>query len=143
MLRTLGDQVSLWESLLPEEVLRLPAELARVDRLLDDAVCFAPFVSFFSLTAGRPSTPMDCYLRPRRASVIADHIIERRRMRSRDSVAHARGISQRQALLYRPRRLSRSRRAASSEPCFRKSRLRTRSRRVSRHRDAPGSPSSA
>jgi hypothetical protein len=28
---TLGDPVSLWESLLPEEALRLPAELARVN----------------------------------------------------------------------------------------------------------------
>jgi transposase, IS5 family len=63
VLRTLGDPVSLWESLLPEEVLRLPAELARVDGLLDDPVFFAPFVPFFSLTAGRPSTPMECYLR--------------------------------------------------------------------------------
>jgi len=61
--RTLGDPVSLWESLLPEQVLRLPAELARVDALLDDPVFFAPFVPFFSLTAGRPSTPMECYLR--------------------------------------------------------------------------------
>lgn len=32
--RTIGDQVSLWESLLPEEVVRLPGELARVDVLL-------------------------------------------------------------------------------------------------------------
>jgi IS5 family transposase len=55
--------VSLWESLLPEEVLRLPEQLARVDGLLDDPVFFAPFVPFFSLTAGRPSTPMECYLR--------------------------------------------------------------------------------
>jgi IS5 family transposase len=63
VLRTIGDPVSLWESLLPEEVLRLPAELARVDALLGDPVFFAPFVPFFSLTAGRPSTPMECYLR--------------------------------------------------------------------------------
>ena len=63
MLRTIGDPVSLWESLLPEEVLRLPAELARVDALLDDPVFFAPFAPFFSLTAGRPSTPVECYLR--------------------------------------------------------------------------------
>jgi hypothetical protein len=33
--RTVGDQPSLWESLLPEEVRRLPEELARVDALLD------------------------------------------------------------------------------------------------------------
>ena len=51
MLRTLGDPVSLWESLLPEEVLRLPEQLARVDALLDDPVFFAPFVPFFSLAA--------------------------------------------------------------------------------------------
>ena len=41
MFRTVGDQPSLWESMLPEEVLRLPAELARVDALLDDPV-FSP-----------------------------------------------------------------------------------------------------
>jgi len=63
VLRTIGDPVSLWESLLPEQVLRLPEELARVDALLDDPVFFARFVPFFSLTAGRPSTPMECYLR--------------------------------------------------------------------------------
>ena len=62
MFRTIGDPVSLWESLLPAEVLRLPEELARVDALLDDPVFFAPFVPFFSVTA-RPSTPMECYLR--------------------------------------------------------------------------------
>jgi transposase, IS5 family len=63
VLRTIGDPVSLWESMLPEEVLRLPVELARVDVLLDDPVFFAPFVPFFSMRAGRPSTPMECYLR--------------------------------------------------------------------------------
>jgi transposase, IS5 family len=61
--RTVGDQVSLWESLLPEEVLRLPAELARVDALLDDAVFFAPFARHFDPLIGRPSTPVECYLR--------------------------------------------------------------------------------
>ena len=44
-------------------MLRLPAELARVDALLDDPAFFAPFVPFLSLTAGRPSTPVECYLR--------------------------------------------------------------------------------
>jgi transposase, IS5 family len=63
MFRTIGDQVSLWESLLPEEVLRLPEELARVDVLLDDPVFFAPFAPHFDPLAGRPCTPMGCYLR--------------------------------------------------------------------------------
>jgi IS5 family transposase len=61
--RTVGDQCSLWESMLPEEVLRLPEELARVDALLDDPAFFAPFVPFFDPRMGRPSTPMESYLR--------------------------------------------------------------------------------
>src|SRR6266496_1270191 len=63
VLRTVGDQPSLWESLLPDEVRRLPEELARVDALLDDPVFFAPFVPFFDPRIGRPSTPMEVYLR--------------------------------------------------------------------------------
>ena len=63
MFRTVGDQVSLWEAVLPPELLTLPDELARVDALLDDAVFFAPFVAFFDPRIGRPSTPMETYLR--------------------------------------------------------------------------------
>ena len=63
MFRTVGDQPSLWESRLPAEVLRLPAELARVDALLDDPVFFAPFAPYFHPVLGRPSTPVECYLR--------------------------------------------------------------------------------
>jgi len=63
MFRTVGDQPSLWESLLPAEVLRLPAELARVDALLDDPAFFAPFAAYFHPVIGRPSTPAECYLR--------------------------------------------------------------------------------
>ncbi len=63
MLRTRAETVSLWEAGLPPEVLRLPAELARVDALLDDSVFFAPFLPFFDPRVGRPSTPMEVYLR--------------------------------------------------------------------------------
>jgi transposase, IS5 family len=63
MLRTRALEVSLWEAVLPEEVLRLPDELARVDALLDDPAFFAPFVPFFDPRLGRPSTPMEVYLR--------------------------------------------------------------------------------
>ena len=63
MVRTVGDQVSLWEAVLPPELLKLPAELSRVDELLDDEVFFAPFMPFFNPTHGRPSTPMEVYLR--------------------------------------------------------------------------------
>ena len=54
MLRTRAVEVSLWEAVLPEEVLRLPEELARVDALLDDPLFFAPFVPFFDPRLGRP-----------------------------------------------------------------------------------------
>jgi IS5 family transposase len=63
MFRTIGDRPSLWESRLPPEVLRLPVELARVDALLDDPVFFAPFARFFHPVLGRPSTPVEWYLR--------------------------------------------------------------------------------
>jgi len=42
ILRTRGDQPTLWASVLPPELLRLPAELAQVDALLDDERFFAP-----------------------------------------------------------------------------------------------------
>ena len=63
MFRTIGDGPSAWELLLPPEVLRLPGELARVDALLDDPVFFAPFAPHFHPLIGRPSTPIECYLR--------------------------------------------------------------------------------
>lgn len=63
MFRTVGDQPSLFESVLPQELLRLPAELERVDALLNDPAFFAPFVPFFDPRIGRPSTPMETYLR--------------------------------------------------------------------------------
>ena len=44
MLRTIGDQPGLWESILPAELLMLPGELARVDELLDAPAFFAPLV---------------------------------------------------------------------------------------------------
>lgn len=60
MLRTRAVDVSLWEAVLPPEVLRLPEELARVVALLDDPVFFVPF---FDPRVGRPSTPMEVYRR--------------------------------------------------------------------------------
>ena len=63
MLRTRNVQPSLWESVLPEICLRLPSELERVDAWLDDERFFAPFVPFFHPRMGRPSVPMETYLR--------------------------------------------------------------------------------
>jgi IS5 family transposase len=63
VLRTVNDRPTLWESILPAELLVLPAELARVDALLDDPVFFAPFAACFDARIGRPSIPMETYLR--------------------------------------------------------------------------------
>ena len=43
---------SLWESVLPPEALVMPAELARVDELLDDPAFFEPFRPFFDPELG-------------------------------------------------------------------------------------------
>jgi IS5 family transposase len=53
----------LWDSILPPELLVLPVGLGRVDALLDDPVFFAPFAAYFDARIGRPSIPMETYLR--------------------------------------------------------------------------------
>jgi len=61
--RTISGPVPAWESLLPPELLQLPEELARVDALLEDPAFFAPFAPHFHPVLGRPSPPIECYLR--------------------------------------------------------------------------------
>jgi IS5 family transposase len=61
--RTVNDQPTLWDAILPSELLVLPVELGRVDALLDDPVFFAPFAPYFDARIGRPSIPMETYLR--------------------------------------------------------------------------------
>jgi IS5 family transposase len=63
MLRTVSDQPTLWDAILPPELLVLPAELTRVDALLDDPAFFAPFAPHFDARIGRPSIPVETYLR--------------------------------------------------------------------------------
>jgi IS5 family transposase len=53
----------LWDAILPAELLVLPVELARVDALLEDPAFFAPFGPYFDARVGRPSIPMETYLR--------------------------------------------------------------------------------
>jgi IS5 family transposase len=53
----------LWDAILPECVRGLPPGLAEVDCLLDDPRFFEPFEPFFSARMGRPSIPMETYLR--------------------------------------------------------------------------------
>lgn len=63
MLRTINPQPTLWEAILPPECRGLPAELEAVDRLLDDPTFFDPYRAFFHARLGRPSIPIETYLR--------------------------------------------------------------------------------
>jgi transposase, IS5 family len=59
--RALGE--SLWETVLPEELRELPAELRRVDELLDEDRFLEPFRRRLTATTGRPTIPIETYLR--------------------------------------------------------------------------------
>jgi IS5 family transposase len=63
VLRETDPQPSLWEALLPEDLKRLPAELAQVDAYLDDEGFIAPWRALFDRRLGRPSVPIDTLLR--------------------------------------------------------------------------------
>jgi IS5 family transposase len=63
VLRTVNAQPTLWEAILPEMCLGMPAELEAVDRLLDDPTFFEPFRAHFHAGLGRPSLPIETYLR--------------------------------------------------------------------------------
>ena len=63
MLRTVSDAPTLWESVIPECLMGLPGDLGEIDVLLDDPRFFEPFRAFFDPTQGRPSIPMETYLR--------------------------------------------------------------------------------
>jgi transposase, IS5 family len=59
--RALGE--SLWEAVLPAELRELPAELAKVDELLDQGRFLEPFRRRLTATTGRPTIPIETYLR--------------------------------------------------------------------------------
>ena len=63
MLITTNPQLTLWETILPPGYQELPRELAAVDALLDDPVFFQPYRAHFSPLWGRPSIPIETYLR--------------------------------------------------------------------------------
>jgi IS5 family transposase len=60
---TINAEPTLWDAILPEAALRLPRGLGEIDRVLDDPRFFEPFRPFFSARHGRPSIPMETYLR--------------------------------------------------------------------------------
>jgi IS5 family transposase len=63
MLRLRDGQADIYGSLLPAEAKRLSDELAAVDRLLDNDRFLAPFVARFACSIGRPTIPIETYLR--------------------------------------------------------------------------------
>jgi IS5 family transposase len=63
MLRERAVGESLWEAVLPEELRMLPPELGKVDAILDDDRFLAPFRSRLTARIGRPTTPIETYLR--------------------------------------------------------------------------------
>ena len=63
MLVTTNPQQTLWETILPPGYQDLPKELAAVDELLDDPAFFEPYRAHFSRLLGRPSIPIETYLR--------------------------------------------------------------------------------
>lgn len=63
MLRLDNRQQDLLTAMLPAEVLRLPPELAEVDRMLDDPQVLAPLAGRLCLDRGRPSLPVAQVLR--------------------------------------------------------------------------------
>lgn len=61
--RTVEHRATLWEAMLPTEALIMAPELAAVDDLLDDPRFFEPLRRWFDPCHGRPSIPMETYLR--------------------------------------------------------------------------------
>jgi len=65
MLKLRDGQLTLWDAILPEEVRKLPAELAIIDELLDDERFLQPFIEKHPTKSkmGRPTYPIEKYLR--------------------------------------------------------------------------------
>ena len=63
MLRERSVGESLWEAVLPEELRVLPPELGKVDAILEDDRFLAPFRSRLTARIGRPTIPVETYLR--------------------------------------------------------------------------------
>jgi IS5 family transposase len=63
MFRTIAPQQSLWASVLPEVARGLPPRLAELDSYFDDPRLFEPFRPYFHPSDGRPSLPIETYVR--------------------------------------------------------------------------------
>jgi len=63
MLRLRDPQGSLWDQLLPPQARTLSAELMAVDEGLADERFFDPYLQRFRTLIGRPTVPVETYLR--------------------------------------------------------------------------------
>lgn len=63
MLRLRDGKGELFDAVMPAEVRTLSPELAAIDKLLDDDRFLAPFVARFACPIGRPTIPIETYLR--------------------------------------------------------------------------------
>jgi len=52
-----AGQISMVEQLLPPEILKLPADLEKVDQILNDERFEEPFIERFNVTIGKGSMP--------------------------------------------------------------------------------------
>lgn len=63
MLKLREEQITLWDSIIPESVWTLPDELAKVDAILDDERFMQPFLEKHQTRRGRPTTAIETFLR--------------------------------------------------------------------------------
>jgi len=63
MLRLIQPQESLWDQLLPPQARALSDELRTVDTWLADERFFGPYRQRFRTRGGRPTVPIETYLR--------------------------------------------------------------------------------
>lgn len=63
MLKLRQAQLTMWDYFLPDELLHLNEELACIDAMLDDEVFMAPFMGRWNVKVGRPTVPVETFLR--------------------------------------------------------------------------------
>jgi len=63
MLVLKNQQPTLWDCILPPELKQLPEELAKVDEWLNDERFFTPYQQRFDTKIGRPTVPVQTYIR--------------------------------------------------------------------------------
>lgn len=58
-----NNQITMWEQILPKELLALPEELQRIDELLDDEKLFEPYLERFNARMSRPTVKVETNIR--------------------------------------------------------------------------------